>query len=148
MFQEAKDYGFREPKLQDMGSDFRVNLYRKELDVDIYGVIAPNESAKIAESSGLNETDGTKVGTNGTKVGTDGTNGTNGTKVAMFDRVKEEEERLLSVIREDETITQKQMSEKTGMSLRRIKRMTVELQKAGKIVRTGNSRVGKWRVED
>lgn len=135
MFQEAKDYGLREPKLQDMGSDFRVNLYRKELDVDIYGVIAPNESAKIAESSGLNETDGTKVGTNGTKV-------------AMFDRVKEEEERLLSVIREDETITQKQMSEKTGMSLRRIKRMTVELQKAGKIVRTGNSRVGKWRVED
>lgn len=103
-------------------------MYRKELDVDIYGVIAPNESAKIAESSGLNETDGTKV--------------------AMFDKVKEEEERLLSVMRGDETITQKQMSEKTGMPLRRIKRMTVELQKTGKIVRIGNSRVGKWRVED
>ena len=37
IFEEAKDYGLREPELQDMGSDFRINLYRKEMMVDAYG---------------------------------------------------------------------------------------------------------------
>lgn len=29
MFQEANDYGLQEPELQELGSDFRINLYRK-----------------------------------------------------------------------------------------------------------------------
>ena len=40
------------------------------------------------------------------------------------------------------------MSKKTGLSIRTIKRMTVELQKTGKILRVGNSRSGKWEVKD
>lgn len=39
-----------------------------------------------------------------------------------------------------------QMSQKTGLSLRTVKRMTVELQKRGKIHRVRNSRSGKWMV--
>lgn len=61
MFEETKAYGLQEPELQDMGSDFRINLYRKELTTDFYGVIDP-------------------LGTNGTKDGTNGTNGTGAVK--------------------------------------------------------------------
>ena len=59
-----------------------------------------------------------------------------------------DEEKLFTAIREDGTITQKQMSQITGLSLRTIKRMTVELQKAGEIARVGNSRSGNWQIID
>jgi predicted HTH transcriptional regulator len=47
MFREAKEYGLREPELIDMGSDFRVNLYRKTVAVDQNGVI---DSKNLAQS--------------------------------------------------------------------------------------------------
>ena len=43
MFREAKEYGLREPELIDMGSDFRINLYRKDAATDQNGVIDPKE---------------------------------------------------------------------------------------------------------
>lgn len=209
MFEEAREYGLREPELQDMGSDFRINLYRKEPMLDIYGVVDPRllvredssymEKEIIFSESGVynpfigtdeiwngansteigtneirNGTNKTKVGTNkiknrgnnakiemkGTKIGTNDTKvGTNKTKVGINDdkigtngtvqnRILTDEEKLISVIRQDGTVTQKQMSQKVGVSLRTIKRMTVELQKTGKIVRVGNSRFGRWQVKD
>lgn len=138
-----------------MGSDFRINLYRKEPKIDLHGVIEPKLAAKADENYIVREngsytvgTDGTEVGTNGTETGTDGTEvGTNGTEtVIATDGIMTDEEKLVSVIREDGAVTQKQMSQKTGLSLRKIKRMTVELQKSGKIIRVGNSRSGKWQV--
>ena len=41
IFREAKEYGLREPELIDMGSDFRINLYRKKAAIDQNGVIDP-----------------------------------------------------------------------------------------------------------
>lgn len=49
IFEEAKDYGLREPELLDMGSDFRINLYRKELETDAYGVVDPKLAAKACQ---------------------------------------------------------------------------------------------------
>ena len=51
MFREAKEYGLPEPELIDMGSDFRINLYRKKAVIDQNGVIDPKER----------DTNGTKV---------------------------------------------------------------------------------------
>ena len=56
MFREAKEYGLREPELVDMGSDFRINLYRKSAAVDQNGVIDPK----------VNDTNDTKNDTNDT----------------------------------------------------------------------------------
>lgn len=131
IFEEAREYGLREPELEDMGSDFRIHLYRKEPVIDFYGVVGPKLTVKEAGADDMNF---------GTKAGTDGTDDMNLGK-GMTD-----EEKLLSVIREDGTITQKEMSQKTGLLLRTVKRMTVELQKAGKIVRIGNSRLGEWEI--
>lgn len=44
MFHEAAEYGLREPELIDMGSDFRINLYRKKAHIDRNGVIDPKKS--------------------------------------------------------------------------------------------------------
>ena len=142
MFEEAHDYGLQKPELVDMGSDFRINLYRKRPVVDSYGVVEPKyvserEIFYDAKAGTKVGTDGTKVGTDGTKVGTDG---------VITSEILTDEEKLISLIRGNGEITQKQMSQKTGLPLRTIKRMTVQLQKSGKIHRVGNSRSGKWQA--
>lgn len=48
MYEEAKNYGLREPELQDMGSDFRINLYRKESMIDAYGVVEPRLATRTS----------------------------------------------------------------------------------------------------
>lgn len=54
MFREAKRYGLREPELIDLGSDFRINLYRKVAEVDHNGVIKPKNVSQFSnpEQSG------------------------------------------------------------------------------------------------
>lgn len=118
MFHEATEYGLREPELIDLGSDFRVNLYRAEMKVDQFGVIEPKN--------------GTKVGTNGTKAGTDGT------------KAGTDEEAILYLVQLNSKISQKEIHEKTGIPLRTVKRIMTVLQQNGKIERVGSNRSGEW----
>ena len=123
MFREAKEYGLREPELIDMGSDFRINLYRKDAAIDQNGVIDPKASGTI----------GTKVGTNGT--GTEH-------KPDVNDKA------IVQAIQDNPKITQKDICVKTGIPLRTVKRTMSELQKAGKLRREGTNRSGLWVVID
>lgn len=118
MFREAKEYGLREPELIDMGSDFRVNLYRKSATVDQNGVIDP-------KANDTNDTDDTKDET-----------------------VDTNETILLRLIRENPAITQKELKGKMQVSLTTVKRLMAELQKDGKIQRKGSSRNGTWLIVD
>ena len=52
IFREAKEYGLREPELIDMGSDFRVNVFRKEAKVDQNGVIHPKSVEITYDTNG------------------------------------------------------------------------------------------------
>ena len=127
LLEEAKAYGLREPELLDMGSDFRINLYRKEPITDLYGVVTP----KILKRLGIDRIEDVL------KFYTE----------ADTDSIETDAEtKLIALIRKDARITQEQMSKKTGLSLRKIKHMTVEMQKQGKIIRVGNARFGKWKV--
>ncbi|MCC8162040.1 MAG: winged helix-turn-helix transcriptional regulator, partial [Lachnospiraceae bacterium] len=128
MFMDAKQYGLPEPALEDRGSDFRVNLYRRTLKTDLFGVVNP-------KNTGDNENNG---GTNGTNHGTNGTNPESATDT----------ERLIVFIRANENITQKELAKETGFSLRTVKRMVAELKKTGRIERIGSNRSGKWEVKD
>ena len=123
MFREAKEYGLREPELIDMGSDFRINLYRKKAAIDQNGVIDPKASGTI----------GTKVGTNGT--GTEHKPDVNN-------------KAIVQAIQDNPKITQKDICVKTGIPLRTVKRTMSELQKAGKLRREGTNRSGLWVVID
>ena len=118
MFREAKEYGLREPELIDMGSDFRINLYRKDAATDQNGVIDPKER----------DTDDT----NDTKVESNDTN----------------EEAILRILRTNPKATQKDVVEMLGVSLATVKRLMNSLQKAGKIKRKGSNRSGSWVVID
>ncbi len=92
-----------------------------------------------------------QAGTIGTKSGTIGTNfdtiGTiNGIKVTS------PEERVLTIMKQNARVTQKELQKELGVSLRTVKRMIAELQDKGYIViryivRRGNNRSGDWIVK-
>lgn len=121
MFREAKEYGLREPELIDMGSDFRINLYRKKAAIDHNGVIDPKN-----------------VDTNGTEIGTNGTD--------SEQKLDVNEKAILQVIQHDPKTTQKDICAKTGIPLRTVKRTMSKLQKSRKLRREGTNRNGLWVV--
>ncbi|MCD8148199.1 MAG: putative DNA binding domain-containing protein [Clostridiales bacterium] len=53
MFMDAQQYGLPEPVLEDRGSDFRVNLYRRTLETDLFGVVDPKNMGANESNSGL-----------------------------------------------------------------------------------------------
>ena len=137
MFREAQEYGLREPELIDLGSDFRVNLYRVKPEVDQCGVIESKNKTGVGESNtDINGTNGTNLDTNGTNPDTNNTN-LNGVDI----------EQIFGLIQLNPKIRQKEIMEKTGISLRTIKRIMSKLQKEGKIKRKGNNRSGEWIIE-
>ena len=116
MFREAKEYGLSEPELIDMGSDFRINLYRKEAAFDQNGVIDPKERA-------TNDTNDAKVEPNNTN-----------------------ESMILHILQTDPKATQKDIGKMLGVSLATVKRLMNSLQKDGKLQRRGSNRSGSWIV--
>ena len=70
---------------------------------------------------------------------------TNDTKVEPNDTNKEA---ILSILRTDPKVTQKDVGKMLGVSLATVKRLMNVLQKAGKIQRKGSNRSGSWVVTD
>ena len=124
MFREAQEYGLREPELIDLGSDFRVNLYRTKTEVDQYGVVETKNKTGVNESNP--DTNGTNPDTNLNSV---------------------DIEQIFCLIQLNPKIRQKEITEKTGISLSTVKRIMAKLQKEGKIKRKGNNRSGEWIIE-
>lgn len=61
---------------------------------------------------------------------------------------KKEEMEIVQLIRQNSSITQKELQKKTGISLGTIKRILPRLQAKGILVREGGKRFGKWIIKD
>lgn len=107
IFREAKEYGLREPELIDMGSDFRVNVFRKEAKVDQNGVIHPKSVEITYDTNGINYI------INDSNFDTNDTNDTNDTDQMIL---------VLQLIKENPSITQKELKTKVNVSIATIKR--------------------------
>ena len=114
---EAKEYRLREPELIDMGSDFRINLYRKKAAIDRNGAIDPRKQ----------DTNDTKTDTNDTKM-------------------NQNEEVILSILQKNPKATQKELCKELEVSIATVKRLTYILQKSGRLYREGSRRNGSWIV--
>ena len=136
MFREAKEYGLREPELIDMGSDFRINLYRKDAATDQNGVIDPKERD-------TNDTNDTKVGTNHDK---DTTQATQGTTQATQAKLSKEYKAVLAAIKEQPDITQKEIAAKLGWKVDRVKYYLNKLKQQNIVRRVGTSQNGYWEL--
>ena len=125
ILREAKEYGLREPELIDMGGAFRINLYRKPFEIDSYGVVDPRDNVIREES------DAVYVPRKDGKVSA---------------RKQPLPQRILLRVMDDPNVTQEELAEDLGVSLRTVKRAMKSLQDDGLLVRNGNRRSGSWSI--
>lgn len=74
------------------------------------------------------------------------TNETNRETNETNQKLTEAEEKIVILIKNNPTITQKEIHEETGVSLGTIKRILPKLQEKGVLTREGNKRSGKWLI--
>ncbi|SDX81448.1 ATP-binding protein [Eubacterium barkeri] len=82
------------------------------------------------------------------RIETGTVNGASDTIPGTIDTNQTDEEKVLALIRYNPRITQNQIKEQTGLSLRTVKRIMAELQSRGCVIRIGNNRSGKWQVNE
>lgn len=126
VMKECRDYGLPDPQFIDFDGDFRVNMFRINGD--------------------KNFSDDT-IGTNHDYIGT--INDTNNTNYDTFQPPSKStlKVHILQLMRNNPKITQKEIQEKSEVSLRSVKRAIADLQKQGYVIRKGNNRSGEWIVK-
>ena len=68
------------------------------------------------------------------------------TKHDANDTISKNDTKILSLVRENPSITQAEMKEKLQVSIVTVKRLMADLQKRGVIERQGSNRKGKWII--
>lgn len=105
------------------------------------------KEAKVETKEAKAETKETKAETKEAKVATkEGKAETNREKSPVRVNFSEEELMILHMVRENAFITQKELHEKTGISLGTVKRILPRLQEKGILIRNGGKRFGKWII--
>ena len=123
LFKYTKYYSGQEPKF---------------IEGDIFRIIVPLDDNYSYDYGTNNIVNGTKTGTNGTKIGT------NGTKI---ENIGKNEKVILNIISINKKATQVSIHESTGIPLRTVKRLMIDLQNKGIIERVGSARSGEWHVK-
>lgn len=128
ILKEAAEYGLREPELKDFGTSFRINIYRKPFETDLFGVVNPvigSESQSATQSA-----DGTLK---------DPQSATQDVKPGL-----NPPDHLREMIRQDPKVTRKRMAAELGISERSVQRL---LNSMTDVHFTGGGGRGHWVVD-
>lgn len=98
------------------------------------------KEAKVAIKEDEVETKESKVATKEVEAET------NRKKSSMKEKLSEEELMILHMVSENAFITQRELHEKTGISLGTVKRILPRLQEKGVLIRDGGKHFGKWII--
>ncbi len=126
IFQETKKYGLKDPELIDMGSDFRVNLFRPVSNIDAYGIINP----VIQDTT--QATQDTTQATQDTKI-----------KNVSFSDI---DKCILKLLKNNPSITQKELALELDWKIDRVKYYLNKFKRLGVIERIGSSQKGHWKL--
>lgn len=126
LFKYSKFYSGREPEFAEG---------------DVFRIVVPLDDAYSFDfHQTVSETDETKSETNETK------SDPNQQEQISKWNLTEEERSIVLLMRDEPTITQKRLHEKSGIPMGTIKRILPRLQRKGVISRVGNNRSGKWMI--
>ena len=129
ILKEAAEYGLREPELKDFGTSFRINIFRKPFETDLFGVVNPvigSESQSATQSA-----DGTLK---------DPQSATQDVKPGL-----NPPDHLREMIRQDPKVTRKHMAAVLGISERSVQRL---LNSMTDVHFTGGGGRGHWVIDD
>ena len=130
ILRESRQYGLKDPEIIDLGSVFRISLFRKDFEVDHYGVIDPRERRNVYAASveASNETRNDNASDNGN------------------DNRSDNEKRILEAIKQKNNATLDDISERTGLPRATAYRWINKLIASGKLVRVGATKNGYWQI--
>ncbi len=135
LLQDMKDYGLAEPEFIDMEIALRINLYRANT-----GREAGEETIEEIKTNG--ETSGES--SEETKTSGETSGKTSGeTKTSEKTTV----EKVVEEIKNDPSITQKQLADRLGLSYAGIRYVMKKLQEEGILERTGSTKKGRWIIK-
>ena len=106
--QDINAHFLPEPELIDFDGDFRINMYSQPSLI---------QAGTIGTNSGTIDTNSGTIGTNSDTIGT-----------IIGIKVTSPEERVLTIMKQNARVTQKELQKELGVSLRTVKRMIAELQ--------------------
>ena len=124
---KVKAAGLQEPEFIGGEVDWRINIYRGQVDTN---------------NAMINAND-TKNGTNGVNCGTN--DGTNSAEVPL-NKEQPQIEKLLQIIEKNPSATQAYYAEEMGISKRTVSRMFASLQEKGRLVQNGTKRKSNWKI--
>ena len=134
LLEAMKEYGLREPEFQDLEIGFRINLYRNTEDTVM-------RCAEENIQSGTQATQGnTQATQNTTQTVRDTTQTTTQTKLSQ------EAKTILQIISQNPDMTQKEIAEKLGWKINRVKYHVNRMRQQNIIKRVGTSHKGHWEV--
>lgn len=128
LFKYTKLYSGKDPKFQEG---------------DVFRIIVPLDE-QYSFDFGRNERKETECTMSATKCAT------NATELNIAEKkicLNDEEIKILQLIKENPSITQREIQEKTDISMGTIKRILPRLQKKGVLERIENKRSGKWVIK-
>ena len=129
-----KEYGLREPEFQDLEIGFRINLYRNTEDTVIRCAEENIQSGTQATQSTTQTVHDT------TQTARDTTQTTTQTKLSQ------EAKTILQIISQNPDMTQKEIAEKLGWKINRVKYHVNRMRQQNIIKRVGTSHKGHWGV--
>lgn len=127
LLEAMKEYGLREPEFQDLEIGFRINLYRNTEDTVI----------RCAEEN-------IQSGTQATQGNTQATQST--TQTTTQTKLSQEAKTILQIISQNPDMTQKEIAEKLGWKINRVKYHVNRMRQQNIIKRVGTSHKGHWEV--
>ena len=136
LFKYSKYYSGQEPEF---------------IEGDIFRIIVPLDETYSFDFDRIDATNGIENATNEPLIATNGTESatksvTDDVNVVPEWNLTENEKKVVLLMKEEPTVTQKVICEKTGIPVGTVKRILPRLQKKGVISRVGNNRSGKWTV--
>ena len=132
-----KEYGLREPEFQDLEIGFRINLYRNTEDTVI----------RCAEENIQSGTQATQCNTQAAQSTTQTVRDTTQTtQTTTQTKLSQEAKTILQIISQNPDMTQKEIAEKLGWKINRVKYHVNRMRQQNIIKRVGTSHKGHWEV--
>lgn len=149
ILRECEEYGLPEPEFIDFDGDFRVNMFRRDVEKTLVYEDENKYDTRPEVKIDTNDTKHeTERDTNDTKheIKTDTNDTKHETKRDTNDTISESNTKVLELIQKNPSVTQAQLKQELQISLTTVKRLMADLQKRGVIERQGSSRKGKWVI--
>lgn len=155
LLEAMKEYGLREPEFQDLEIGFRINLYRNTEDTVIRcaeeniqsGTQATQGNTQATQSTTQTVQDTPQTVHDTTQTARDTTQTTKDTtQTTTQTKLSQEAKTILQIISQNPDMTQKEIAEKLGWKINRVKYHVNRMRQQNIIKRVGTSHKGHWEV--